>query len=59
MRQKPDQCSVPQNEEGLYLFLYSVFLMHRRELWDADLEGGAWDVFLSPLHSEDVVAPLL
>lgn len=48
-------------------FFYSVFLslsqecfgFNRRELWDSDLEGGAWDVFVSPLDSQNVVAPLL
>lgn len=39
--------------------LAGVFWVNHRELWDGDLEGGAWDVFISPLDSQNVVAPLL
>lgn len=66
------KCKVQQNEEGLndlladafFLFFYSVFLsgvfwVNRRELWDSDLEGWAWDVFVSPFHSQNVVSSLL
>lgn len=27
--------------------------------WDHDLEGGAWDVVITPLDHQDIVAPLL
>lgn len=26
--------------------------------WDGDMEGGAWDVVVTPLDHQDVVAPL-
>lgn len=39
--------------------LSECFGFNRRELWDSDLEGGAWDVFVSPFDSQNVVASLL